>query len=393
VGGLTIVSDLNQLDALEWDALGAGHPFSSHAYLLALQESGSVDAATGWQPLHLALHREGRLVAAMPLYLKTHSRGEYVFDMIWAHAFERHGLAYYPKLLCAIPFTPVPGPRLLAANANDRTALIDAAMGLAREHELSSVHVLFPETVDRQALIEAGFMVRHDVQFHWRNEHYRDLDDFLSRFNQAKRKKIRQDSRQVRQAGVRFRHVTGDAVDDEILSFFFRCYRRTYLEHGNPPYLNLDFFRRLRASMPESLLIVLALLDDEPVAAALNIRGGDRLFGRYWGAMQFVSGLHFETCYMQAIGYCIEHGLEGFEGGAQGEHKLARGMLPERTSSAHWVRDQRYAAAIGDFLRREKPAVDLYLSELRAHSPFKRREDEAGPQPSRRLGGEPKGKP
>lgn len=366
-----LLEHIGDINAEHWNDLAEGHPLLRHEFLLALQETGCAAAETGWSPRFLALYREQKLAAAMPLYLKFHSRGEYVFDMAWARAFAQHGLQYYPKLLSAIPFTPVPGPRLLARNHQDRVLLARQAIELAEQNGLSSLHVLFPTEADRAALEEAGFMFRESIQFHWHNEGYRDIDDFLARLTQKNRKKLKQDRKKSAQAGLRFRWLEGSAIDEEVLAFFYECYVRTYFEHGNPPYLNRRFFERLLEHMPEHLLIVLACHGDEPVACALNIRGRDALYGRYWGTTQFISGLHFETCYMQAIEYCIAKGIRRFEGGAQGEHKLSRGMLPARTHSAHWVRDTRYAQAIADFLERETAMLEDYADELQAHSPYK----------------------
>ncbi len=368
---ISLVRRISEFEPEQWNALTGGHPLVSHEFLAALDQQECAVPKTGWAPHYLKLERDGRLAGAMVLYLKSHSRGEYVFDHGWARAFAQHGLSYYPKLLAAVPFTPVPGPRLLATSHADRVLLARHATALAQQNELSSVHVLFPSEADRLALRAAGFMFRENVQFHWRNEGYRSMDDFLRRFSQQKRKKIKQDRKKVESAGVLFRWVEGKDIDDDVLSFFYDCYVRTYWEHGNPPYLNKGFFEQLRQTMPENLVIVLAQQGDTPVAAALNIRHGDTLFGRYWGAQRFISGLHFETCYVQAIEFCIAHGLACFEGGAQGEHKLSRGMLPVKTYSAHWIRDARYAEAIADFLERESMAIDGYMHELQEHSPFK----------------------
>ncbi len=368
----SLVRHLHDINAQQWNRLASGHPLVSHEFLLALDQSGCAAAATGWAPHYLLLHQGDALQGAMPLYLKSHSRGEYVFDHAWAQAFERHGLPYYPKLLSAIPFTPVQGPRLLAHTHADRVLLARKAIEITRENGMSSLHILFPSPDDRQALEEAGFLFRESVQFHWFNQGYRSLDDFLATLNQQKRKKIKQDRKQAIQANVSFRWLQGSEIDDGTLDFFYRCYRQTYLEHGNAPYLNLEFFTQLRLTMADSMVIVLAEQDGAPIASALNIRGRETLYGRYWGSMQFVPGLHFETCYMQAIEFCIAHEIKVFEGGAQGEHKLSRGMLPVQTCSAHWIRDQRYAQAITEFLAQETPAVEAYINELHEHSPFKK---------------------
>ncbi|HEU0229643.1 MAG TPA: GNAT family N-acetyltransferase [Burkholderiaceae bacterium] len=362
---------LADITAGHWNALAGDHPFLRHEYLLALEEAGCATSHTGWAPHYLLLRRDGHLAGAMPLYLKSHSRGEYVFDFAWAQAFAEHGLDYYPKLLGAIPFTPVRGPRILAHNPEDRALLARQAIALARDNGLSSLHILFPSEDDRVALAAAGFMFRENIQFHWFNHGHRTFDEFLASLSQPKRKKIRQDTKKVTEAGIRFRWLRGSQIDDRALRFFVRCYNHTYLEHGNPPYLNDAFFQRLRRDMPETLVLIVAELNGEPIATALNLRGGTALYGRYWGTVRFVPGLHFETCYTQAIRFCIEEGIPVFEGGAQGEHKLSRGLIPVETCSAHWIRDQRYAAAIERYLQRETPAMREYAEMLRRHTPYR----------------------
>jgi len=369
---LAIETSLSRVDACQWNALAGEQPFVRHEFLSALHDTGCAAPDTGWAPYYLLLRRADQLAGAVPLYLKGHSRGEYVFDYAWADAFERHGLRYYPKLLAAVPFTPVGGPRLLAANAEDRQELARGLVELAQGLKVSSLHVLFPGEDDLAALRQAGCMVREGVQFHWRNAGYASLDAFLAELNHDKRKKIRQDRKKVQAAGVEFRWLSGAQIDAASLAFFYRCYRHTYFAHGNPPYLSAEFFQRLHAALPDALVLVMALRNGEPIAAALNMQGGDTLYGRYWGALEFVPGLHFETCYLQSIDYCIQHGLARFEGGAQGEHKMARGLLPTPTWSAHWIADPRFAAAIEDFLERETEAVDDYMGELEAHTPFRR---------------------
>ncbi|MBV6306437.1 GNAT family N-acetyltransferase [Candidimonas humi] len=383
----SLIHDLQDINPGQWNALAQDHPLVGHEYLLAMQQAGCAIADTGWAAHYLLMHRGSDLAAAMPLYLKSHSRGEYVFDMVWARAFAQHGLAYYPKLLGAVPFTPVPGPRLLAANHADRVALAREAVEVARGNELSSLHILFPSEADCQALREAGFLFRENVQFHWFNRNYRDLDEFLAGMSQPKRKKIRQDRKKAIEAGVTFRWLQGADIDEAAMDYFYRCYCRTYMEHGNAPYLNREFFRLLHVAMAPKLLLVLAEQEGTPIAAALNILGADRLYGRYWGCTRYIPGLHFETCYIQAIEFCICRGVAVFEGGAQGEHKLSRGMLPVQTWSAHWIRDERYAAAIADFLERETPAVSNYIDELHEHSPFKKNIDDAIPGPRPAGGG------
>ncbi|WP_245153569.1 GNAT family N-acetyltransferase [Allopusillimonas ginsengisoli] len=370
----TLSSKLDSIDPQQWNALAGPEPFLQHAFLLALDQTGCATRRTGWSPEYLLMHRDGALVGAMPLYLKSHSRGEYVFDHAWARAFEEHGLPYYPKLLCAVPFTPVPGPRLLASEHDDRVALARHAIQIARQNNISSLHILFPAETDQPALAQAGYMFRENVQFHWFNRGYRTLDDFLASLNQQKRKKLKQDSKKTMQAGVSFRWLRGAQIDAQALSFFYRCYQQTYLEHGNLPYLNQDFFERLYRTLPDALVIIQAEREGEPIASALNLLGNNTLYGRYWGSVAFVPGLHFETCYLQGIAFCIHHGIASFEGGAQGEHKLSRGMLPVRTRSAHWISDQRFSAAIDDYLARETPAVDAYIEALHDHSPYRKQD-------------------
>ena len=369
--GIQIVDSLASIPASDWDALAANHPLLSHAFLHALHESGCASAETGWAPCHIALWRDGRLAAAMPLYLKSHSYGEYVFDWAWADAYQRHGLQYYPKLLNAVPFTPVTGPRLLATNDNDRHALVQAALAFARDSDVSSLHCLFPAAPEVAAFESAGMMLRASVQFHWRNEGFSDFEDFLGRMNHDKRKKIRQERRKVRDAGIEFRWLRGAEATEADWAFFVECYNRTYRAHHSSPYLNFDFFLRLAQAMPANLLLILGYRDGLPVAAAFNIIGDGTLYGRYWGTKEFHSGLHFEACYYQAIEFCIAEKMAAFEGGAQGEHKLARGLLPQRTVSAHWLAHPEFAEAVTRFLRKEASGIEHYVDELSEHSPFK----------------------
>lgn len=367
----SLCTQLSQLDAAHWDALSGHHLLLSHAFLTALDAAGCATPQTGWSPHYLLMHRGQRLCGAVPLYLKHHSRGEYVFDQGWAQAYQRHGLDYYPKLLCAIPFTPVSGPRLLARTQEDRVLLARQLIQLTQNNQLSSVHVLFPNPDDRQALEQAGFMIRHDVQFHWQNQDYGNYEDFLASLTQQKRKKMRQDSRKVYEQGLSFEHKQGQDISEQILDYFYQCYANTYQERGQRPYLNRDFFARLHAQLPESLVLILAQQDGQDVACALSLRDGHTLYGRYWGCTRYVPGLHFETCYNQAIQFCIAQQLRFFEGGAQGEHKLSRGLLPTPTSSAHWIADPRFAHAIEEFLHEEASHVARYQEALSSHTPFK----------------------
>jgi predicted N-acyltransferase len=359
------------VDPAQWQALAGDNPTLSYAFLHALHETNCASPHTGWTPRYLVLHRDGALQAAMPLYLKDHSRGEYVFDHAWADAFHRNRIPYYPKLLSAVPFTPVTGSRLLAHTQEDRQLLARAALQVARQLGTSSLHILFPDEQDRQALADAGFMLREGVQFHWENAGYADFDAFLSSMKMEKRKKLKQDRRRVLDAGIDFEHLAGSQITDQALRFFYSCYVSTYEAHYSKPYLSLKFFQRILREQPDSLMIVLAKRAGQPVAVALNLVGGNIMYGRYWGTQEFVSGLHFETCYVQSIEYCIRHGIARFEGGAQGVHKMSRGLVPTPTWSAHWVADRRFAEAIADFLAQETAAMDDYIDELAEHVPFK----------------------
>jgi predicted N-acyltransferase len=373
--GATEVEVIETLDGIseqEWNALTDGNPFTSHRFLSTLHATGCASRRTGWAPRYLVIRSGRTLVAAMILYAKNHSRGEYVFDYAWAHAYEQNGVPYYPKLVSAVPFTAVTGPRLLARNAGDRKLLARAAIQVALQTDASSIHVLFPSREDAEALRGEGFMMREGVQFHWLNTGYDSFEQFLESMTREKRKKVRQDRKHVLAAGVTYRRLRGAEIDAADLDFFYECYKLTYQNHHSSPYLTPSFFREIRRTMADSLFLVIAELDGEPIAAALNFVGPDGMYGRYWGTMQFISGLHFETCYMQAIEYCIEQGIAAFEGGAQGEHKLARGLLPTPTWSAHWIADQRFASAIEEFLERETEHMNDYIDELDQHAPFKK---------------------
>ena len=370
-----IVSSLSEIGQAAWDGLLArqadGNPFLSYAFLHALHESGSATPETGWQPQYLALYDGAELAAAMPLYVKGHSYGEYVFDWAWADAYQRHGLDYYPKLLAAVPFTPVAGARLLAVDDAARAALIAVLNATQRATEVSSTHILFPPEEHARQLAEAGFLLRSGVQFHWLNPGYANFDEFLATLEQKKRKNIRAERRKVREAGVTLRRVRGTDILDADWKLFNRCYRHTYQAHYSTPYLNLDFFRRIGRTMPENILLVIAEREGRPIAASLVIHSADTLYGRYWGELEHVPCLHFEAAYYQPLEFCIEQGIKTFEGGAQGEHKMARGFLPTRTWSAHWLAHPSFADAIERFLEREAGGIDDYMDELNERNPFK----------------------
>jgi predicted N-acyltransferase len=378
--------------APDWDALllqqSQPTPFMRHAYLAALHESGCASPVTGWTPRFFTVHRGQELAAACVLYLKDHSYGEYVFDWAWANAYEQHGLAYYPKAVIAVPFTPVPGSRLLARNEQDRAALIRAVTGWCEQQQLSSAHLLFGSDTDTQAARAMQWMERHTVQFHWHNRGggYADFDDFLSGLNQEKRKKIRQERRKVRDAGVQFRQVRGEQISAADWAFFYQCYARTYRDHGNPPYLTPDFFERVARDMPDHWLMFIAERNKQPIASSLialsQEDSGAQMpftpqnrvaYGRYWGALEPVDCMHFEACYYQPIEWCIRHGYQRFEGGAQGEHKMARALLPTRTHSTHWLQHPAFADAVHRFLEREGEGVAQYMDHLQQRSPVKQK--------------------
>jgi len=350
---------------------------TSHAFLDLLETHDCVGEGTGWVPMHAALRRDGALEACMPLYLKAHSWGEYVFDWAWAEAYARYGLAYYPKAVCAVPFTPVPGGRIFARNAADRRHLLASVLDWCARQGLSSFHMLFAGDAEVDAANRLGLMCRTGVQFHWHSRGERSFEEFLGRFNHDKRKKIRQDRRRAHADGLQFEVRTGQEIRSQDWDFFERCYRHTYAEHRSSPYLNLAFFHALGQVLPEHCVMVLASQQGRDVAASLMLRDGDALYGRYWGALEYHPCLHFECCYYQGIEYAIQAGLQRFEGGAQGEHKLARGLEPVPTYSLHWLADPRFANAVADYLRHETGGVELYLDELRERLPFRHQGGEA----------------
>jgi predicted N-acyltransferase len=375
-------------------------PFMRLEYLQALQLSLSACPGTGWDPRWVTVtqgpddtqthgyneHSEpgapnttdAPLLAAAVIYIKPHSYGEYVFDWAWANAYEQHRLNYYPKGTLAVPFTPVPGSRLLAVNEAARTTLVQALLAVCRQEGLSSLHALFASEDDQAALASQGFMPRHTVQFHWHNrdaqgQPFDSFEGFLASLAQDKRKKIRQERRKVNETGVVFRHSQGRDISPQDWAFFYSCYERTYREHGNPPYLTPDFFERMANTMPQNWLLFIAELEGQPIASSLIALSDDGsvAYGRYWGALARVDCLHFEACYYQPIAWCIANGVRRFEGGAQGEHKMARALMPVRTSSAHWIEHPQFAQAIGRFLEREAAGVENYMDDLSQRSPLR----------------------
>ena len=400
---IRVLTSSLEVNAADWNALlalqsqdGGLNPFMRHEYLAAMHDSGSASPKTGWTPRFITLWQGDVLAAGCALYLKDHSYGEYVFDHAWANAYHQHGLPYYPKALVAPPFTPVPGPRLLARNAVERLLLIKALIAWCEEEKLSSLHLLFNGNEDITACEEAGLMLRHTVQFHWTNTEpfYKNFDDFLMSLSQEKRKKIRQERKKVADAGITFRWSLGNNINDGDWDFFYRCYERTYYEHGNAPYLSRDFFQRMQDTMPENWLMFVAehgegsnkqkIATSLIAVSSINMLARSQFnplnqpdnqvltaYGRYWGALARVDCLHFEACYYQPLQWCIEHGYASFEGGAQGEHKMARALLPVKTTSAHWLAHPSFADAVERFLEREGSGVSTYMDQLAQRSPYK----------------------
>ncbi len=388
---------VSAVDASDWDALLAAQarptPFMRHAYLRAMETSASVGGDTGWQPVTMTIRRRaengssatGPLVAAAAAYLKMHSYGEYVFDWAWADAYRRYGVEYYPKLVVAVPFTPVPGSRLLARDPPARALLLRALGAFAQQADCSSVHLLFGDDVDNDTARAAGWMMRQGVQFHWSNRDvagdgaaaeappYADFADFLAGLQRDKRKKIAQERRRVGEAGVTFETFAGAAIGKPEWDFFHACYRNTYAEHHSTPYLTRAFFTAMQQAMPQNWVMFVASRDGRRVACSLVAvdRAQGAAYGRYWGALESIPNVHFEACYYQPLQWCIANGLHRFEGGAQGEHKMARGLMPVRTQSAHWIAEPSFARAIGAHLEQEGGAIDSYLDELDDRSPFK----------------------
>jgi len=371
------IASMAQIEATAWNRLcGPDYPFLRHEFLAALEQSAAVCPQTGWEAAHLLVFDNQKLLAALPLYLKTHSWGEYVFDQQWAQAYQQHGLAYYPKLISAIPFTPCQGQRLLFAADADQTAicalLFSFIQQLAERHGISSWHCLFPNPSQLELLKSLGLSVREGVQFQWFNRNYLTFSDFLQTLSADKRKMIKRERRRVAEQGIELLRVPGTEVTEIQWQVFFRFYALTYLKRSSEPYLNLAFFKQIARTMPEQLLLVLAMKDDVYVGAALSFIGADTLYGRYWGCDAEYNALHFEACYYQGLDYCIEHGLARFDSGAQGEHKISRGFEPVTTYSTHWLKDAGFAKAVAQFVAREKQAIAHYKQDAANYLPFKR---------------------
>lgn len=374
---LKILQSLEEIPAPEWNSLeGTANPFLTHEFLAALEHHGAVSRRTGWIPNHLVLYDEHGLAAASPVYQKLHSWGEFVFDFAWANAYERYGREYYPKLVCAVPYTPVTGPRVLVRPGLDRTAAINElaaqAKAFTQRRELSSAHWLFVEPDIARTLAAAGYSVRLGCQYHWNNAGYGSFEVFLAELSSKKRKSIRRERRRVKEAGIEFRTHAGHEIPAELWRAFHRFYVNTFHAHGNIPPLSLGFFREIGERLGSRVLLVEAHQRERTIATALYLRSHTTLYGRYWGDNGGMhDGLHFETCYYQGIDYCIREGLHRFESGAQGEHKVARGFLPTPTYSCHHLLDQRFRLAVDDFLRQEREDIEDYIRERTREGPFR----------------------
>ena len=377
---IQVIDDPRVIDHHAWNALlslqARPTPFMRMEYLAAMHGSNSAVPETGWMPQFITIHNGGRLVAAAPAYLKSHSYGEYVFDWAWAEAYERHGLRYFPKLLVAVPFTPVPGTRLMASDDAARRRLLTALAQLAQQTHASSAHVLFPDSQESAAFQGGDWMMRSGVQFHWQRDPHapaRTFDLFLATLQREKRKKILQERRRVRDAGVSFTAHEAGSIDEELWDFFYRCYLQTYAAHRSTPYLTRAFFRAMAANMPQNWLMFVGRRDDAPIACSLIVidRPSATAYGRYWGCTEYVDCMHFEACYYQPLEWCMANGMARFEGGAQGEHKMARGLMPVATQSHHWLAHPQFARAVDTYLQQEGAGMSAYVNELLEHNPFK----------------------
>jgi predicted N-acyltransferase len=371
------LTSLDELPAADWNALaGDDQPFVRHEFLAAMEHTGAVGPGTGWQPCHQVVRDgDGRAQGVMPLYLKTDSWGEFVFDFGWADAYRRAGLPYYPKLVAAIPFTPVAGPRLLTGGSRDPVAaaasLLAGARALAAANGASSLHLLFPPAADVTTLRSSGLLLRKDCQFHWHNADYTDFDDFLATFTASKRKKAKRERRRVKEMGVTFRVLEGGEIDEALWQQILPLYASSFWKRGREPYLGGDFFREIAKTLPGKMIVILAEHQNEAIAVAICFRGARTFYGRYWGSSGRYHSLHFETCYYQGIDYCIAEGLQTFEPGTQGEHKISRGFVPTETWSAHWLSHPEFAAAVDDYLQRERDHIDEYMAVVRRHVPYR----------------------
>ncbi len=374
---IEIVTSIADIPSNCWDTLAGSNPFLQHAFLLALEETGCACVETGWQPYHLCLkNNQGDFLGAVPLYIKSHSYGEYVFDHAWANAYERAGGRYYPKLQSSIPFSPVTGARLLCHPTENQTsvqhALLEGLKAVTEQLSVSSTHLTFLREAELPPLEDNGFLVRHDKQYHWQNNNYTDFEAFLSTLSSRKRKQIRKERKTALSSGVKIQTVKGTDITESMWDAFFTFYLDTGAKKWGQPYLNKEFFMQIGKNMPDNIVLFLCTNDGKPIAAALNIVGGNTLYGRYWGCIEHHPCLHFEACYYQAIDYAIKHNIKTVEAGAQGEHKLARGYVPTTTYSAHWIPNDGFREAVANFLVDEKQQVAFEKEILSKHTPFKK---------------------
>ena len=374
---VTVINGLDEVPAVEWNALaGTDNPFVEHSFLLALETSGSVGEGTGWTPCHVLVRDTGILVGAMPLYVKTHSYGEYIFDWAWANAAQRYGIEYYPKLVCAVPFTPATGPRLLLRGGAPEQGVVGGLLSgvhaVAEQVGASSFHVLFCSEEERGLLAKAGLLPRLTYQYHWENRGWSTFESYLGTFRSTPRRLVRKERREAAANGLEVRTLRGHELTGAQLDHLYAFYRDTTGRKGAIPYLTQPFFRALNTSLRDSALVALAQDGARPVAGALSFQRGDHLYGRYWGCLQDFDKLHFELCYYRHIELCIEHGWTRFEAGAQGQHKIKRGLMPSPTYSAHWIRDPGLAEAVADYLPREAQQTRWEMEALAKRGPFRR---------------------
>lgn len=375
---IEFISRITDIDESKWNNLSKGcGPFLDHQFLSALESSHSVNAQAGWQPHHLLVYQDSLLVGILPLYIKTHSYGEYVFDFAWANAYQQHGLDYYPKLVSAIPFTPVTGQRLIVAPQLQVETLLPYVVSAIKQRieqlGLSSMHWLFVDKQTQECLAESGQLSRQSVQFQWFNRDYQNFDDFLQSFTARRRKSVKKERLKIANAEIHVQRKSGDSLLPEDMDFFYQCYQQTYLKRsGHNGYLTQAFFKQLFDTMKQQILLVVASKQDIPVAAALYLFDNQQLCGRYWGALQELDGLHFECCYYQGIEFCIEKNLSSFNPGTQGEHKILRGFEPIFCYSSHWLVESEFHAAVARFLQQEAPQIERYQQQTSELLPYKK---------------------
>ena len=368
---LEFQSSFKNINQKEWNDLTKSNPFLRLEFFQSLEASKSIGEGTGWHPFPAIVIDQGSLVGASPIFLKEHSYGEYVFDWSWAEAYQKYGKNYYPKIASCIPFTPATGPRIFGLDLSIKKSIVVQIEELAYENKMSSSHILFCNESEKDIFGDPKWMLREGVQFKWFNKNYNNFPEFLSQLSHDKRKKIKQERKKIHDLGLKIKKIKGPEISESDLDFFYACYCNTYQDHHSHPYLTRIFFSLIKESMPENLLLILAYEGDLPVAASFFIYDDKNLYGRYWGSKSFYPGLHFELSYYQGQEFCIENRIVSFEGGAQGEHKLARGFEPFNTFSFHRIFDEKFELAIKDFLRREKTGIDQYTNELNERAPYK----------------------